>query len=69
MHLSSRPTPGAPRVRIRRADGRGAVNRHGAVATVLVGSNASVVADEGIRDELFRAIDIMADCLLTALEE
>jgi hypothetical protein len=56
-------------VRIRRADGRGAVDRHGAVATVLVGSNASVVADEGIRDELFRAIDIMADCLLTALEE
>jgi hypothetical protein len=69
MHLSSWATHGARRARTHRVDGQGAAGRRGAVATVLFGSNASVVADEGIRDELLRAIDIMADCLLTALEE
>jgi hypothetical protein len=36
---------------------------------VTVGSNASVVADEGVRDELFGALDVLVDGFGTALEE
>lgn len=36
---------------------------------ILVGSNASVVADESIRDELFGALDAMVGCFATALED